>query len=148
MSSCLIRLAFFCVLFSLVWAASAAAFAQQSGADAPPSPVEAIAEGRYLCYQGGLTSRGASYWGYFDLQDGTYTPFTGTGGAYAYDGKGELTFEGGIFERYTWVGVARLREDGTTEIVLMEAADLDAFLRGERSGGGSGYLIYCGLSED
>jgi hypothetical protein len=100
--------------------------------------------GRYVCYQGGLTSRGATYWGFFDVAGDEYTPFTGTGGTYTIHENDEVRFAGGIFERYEWIGVARERDDGTLEVTLVEQADHEAFLAGESRGGGTGIVIRCG----
>lgn len=110
-------------------------------AQAAPVPTP---DGRYVCYQGGLTSSGSYYWGYFDLAGNAYLPFTGTGGDVTRESAELLSFSGGIFERYDWVGVLRLRDDDTTEVVLLERADLQAFLEGSDTGKGSGYVVYCG----
>lgn len=125
-----------------VAAAPAAAKPSTVASERPPS---ALPSGRYICYQGGLTSRGAAYWGYVDLKGGaSYIPFTGSGGSYRYDGGGQVRFQGGIFERYDWVGVARTRTTGQVEITLVERADLDYFRGIGQERGGSGIAIRCG----
>ena len=101
-------------------------------------------DGRYVCNQGGLSSGGTFYWGYFDMNGDSYEPYTGTGGTVLREDDHLLSFEGGIFEYYDWVGVVRTRDDGAAEVVLLERADLEAFRAGESEGGGSGYLVYCG----
>lgn len=107
------------------------------GEDLPP--------GRYICYQNGTL-----YWGYVDVQTGgTYAPFAGGGGGYALDGDPPLiTFQGGIFESYDWVGLWRERDTGQAEIRLIERADLVTVLAGGSRGEGSGLMIICGHSED
>lgn len=108
-------------------------------AQAVPTP-----DGRYTCHQGGLASGGSYCWGYFDLAADPYQPFTGTGGTVLREADDLHSFEGGIFERYDWVGVLLSRDDDGTEVVLLERADLAAILAGESDGGGSGYVVYCG----
>ena len=113
---------------------------------APAATVPAgLPDGRYICNQGGLTRRGTLHWGYFDLSGGrAYRPLTGSGGTYRYDGRGIVEFQGGIFERYDWVGVARERRDGVAEITLVERVDLEAFRAGRPRGNGSGIAVICG----
>ena len=101
-------------------------------------------DGRYVCSQGGLSSGGTYHWGWFDVAGDTYQPYTGDGGAIVREGDDLLSFAGGLFEYYDWVGVLRTRDDGVTEVALLERADLDAFLAGASEGGGSGYIVYCG----
>jgi hypothetical protein len=115
-----------------------------AGSPRATASTRSLPAGRYVCHQGGLTSRGSAYWGFFDVAGDEYTPFSGTGGTYALHENDEVRFEGGIFERYEWIGLVRERDDGNLEVTLVEQADQAAFQAGEARGGGTGIVIRCG----
>lgn len=55
-----------------------------------------------------------------------------------------MTTSAGVALTFPVASVLRVRDDNTTQVVLLERADLEAFQAGPSSGGGSGYVICCG----
>lgn len=96
--------------------------------------------GRYVCWIRGAASAGAG--GFRLLPEGRYQPAAGSGGVYGYDaGTRTLSFRGGTFASYDWVGVYLAAEGAanTGETVVLKDRS-DARVPGAE---GAGEFQYC-----
>jgi len=69
-----------------------------------------IHRGNYTCYQGGLTSEGSLYWGYFKVKRGYKYEISGSSGKVKRKGK-KLIFTGTL-KRWDWKGRYRTSRTG------------------------------------